>query len=551
MKSRTISFVILGLVLMALAWRSAAQPTPNPPGQISYQGFLTDANGIPLATNSPVNYNVIFRIFDASTGGNVKWAEQQVVTVDRGYFTVMLGNGIPISGPAGNLTTVFSGIDASDRYLEITVLGLAPNDPPIAPRLRLLASPYSLLANSALNVDGGALTTGTVVDARLSSNVALRAGGNFFTNDQHIVAGDLYMDSTHAVYARNAASGVYEVFAWPRYTDNVTYLNYGANGFNIRNNANTSAIFMANNGNIGIGTTTPGYPLNFGNSPGDKISLWGSSGDHYGFGIQNNLMQIFTAGSYADIAFGYGQSGSMTETMRVTGTGQVGIGTSAPGQTLQIGDPNINGSQGMIRLASRSSAGGASRTWDIGVPQTGDTSSGVGYSFVVNDGGTTDFMVQWGSGNVGIGTTTPGAKLDVNGNVNVAGKVTSPEWNVQDVITVYSGTDNLSAGQYNTSGNFVCHGGTLRITVSGSGRSNGGGNLIGVATLLDGAFLPQYTFSSVLVFVNDTGHHAFVSRTFTLHGIAAGSHTLKLQAESTTYIDSNDQLYATVEELPF
>src|SRR5690349_7115326 len=80
--------VVLGawcLVLLVAAPLSHAQATRTPPGQISYQGFLTDANGIPLATNAPRNYTIVFRIWDASTAGSNIWAEQQIVTVDRGY----------------------------------------------------------------------------------------------------------------------------------------------------------------------------------------------------------------------------------------------------------------------------------------------------------------------------------------------------------------------------------------------------------------------------------------------------------------------------------
>jgi len=71
--------------LLALAFAPlmahAQPPTANPPGQISYQGFLTDANGIALATNRPVNFTVIFRIYPppaappmpASNGANRRW----------------------------------------------------------------------------------------------------------------------------------------------------------------------------------------------------------------------------------------------------------------------------------------------------------------------------------------------------------------------------------------------------------------------------------------------------------------------------------------------
>src|SRR3974377_796745 len=89
-------FLLLLLTFwVELAW---AQPTQNPPGQISYQGFLTDANGVPLATTQPKNYDVSFRIYNAPSGGAAVWGEIQTVTVDRGYFSVLLGQGAALSG---------------------------------------------------------------------------------------------------------------------------------------------------------------------------------------------------------------------------------------------------------------------------------------------------------------------------------------------------------------------------------------------------------------------------------------------------------------------
>jgi len=89
-----------------------------------------------------------------------------------------------------------------------------------------------------------------------------------------------------------------------------------------------SNIYYAS-GNVGIGIT-PVYPLNFGSTLGDKISLFGTATNHYGFGIQDYKLQIYTVASNTDIVFGYGSSASLTETMRIKGNGQVGIGTSSP-----------------------------------------------------------------------------------------------------------------------------------------------------------------------------------------------------------------------------
>ena len=66
------------------------------------------------------------------------------------------------------------------------------------------------------------------------------------------------------------------------------------------------------------------------------------------------------------------------------------------------------------------------RTWDIGVPQTGDDTSGFGYSFVIDDpaqGAGPEFIVHYATGFVGIGTNSPQAKLDVNGTMQAGGLI--------------------------------------------------------------------------------------------------------------------------------
>lgn len=84
-------------------------------------------------------------------------------------------------------------------------------------------------------------------------------------------------------------------------------------------------VMKTSTGNIGIGMSSPGFPLNFPNTLGDKISLYGNSGSHYGFGIQGSLLQVHSSGAGDDIAFGYGSSASFTERARIINSGEIGL----------------------------------------------------------------------------------------------------------------------------------------------------------------------------------------------------------------------------------
>jgi len=395
---------LTALTLLGSLHLAHAQSSTNaPPDRLSYQGYLADANGDPLAPLAPGNFTIVFRIWTAPNGGSRLWSEQQVVTVDKGNFSVVLGEGTPYLGEGRpSLSSVLaSQSDASERYIgiNVTVGGTATE---ILPRLRLLPTPYAFLSTSArqltsatggtvvthannrvevtghlqvngivsgngsgltqLNVPANAVTSGTFADARIPTSVARRSGGNTFTENQ-----------------------------------------------------------VLSNGRLGIGTAVPGFPLSFPDTLGDKISLYGQSGNHFGFGIAPSTLQIHANASNSDIAFGYGNSANMTETMRIKGSGNVGIGNPNPVKRLHIGSDTTPGSEGMIRLGSTSPGGVASRSWDVGVPQGGNSADGINYSFVIDDTFLpgTEFMVKWGTGNVGIGTTNPVAKLDVRGDIKM------------------------------------------------------------------------------------------------------------------------------------
>lgn len=162
-----IRSTILALCLLAGAILTTheAWATPFPPERMTYQGFLVDANGDALGQGSPVNYDLVFSVWDEQNGGEAKWGEQQTVTVDKGYFSVLLGEGAAATGYTNvPLSSVFAG-DASARYIEITVKGIGTDgaDLTIRPRLQLVTSPYAFMARGTVPIGGIIMWSGTTV----------------------------------------------------------------------------------------------------------------------------------------------------------------------------------------------------------------------------------------------------------------------------------------------------------------------------------------------------------------------------------------------------
>ena len=170
---------VAGIALMpGKALAQAANP--NPPARMTYQGFLVGSDGVALGNAAPKNYDVIFTLYNSETASaapNILWGEQQTVTVDKGYFSVLLGEGAAVSGVAHtDLSGLFKGADASDRFVGITVKGIGTGGATvdITPRLRLLSSPYALLAQNALK-----LVSNTGVEVITATDNVVNVTGTF------------------------------------------------------------------------------------------------------------------------------------------------------------------------------------------------------------------------------------------------------------------------------------------------------------------------------------------------------------------------------------
>lgn len=138
----------LGLV----GWVALAQSRPEPPDLLLFEGHVVGGDGAVVGTSKPVNYPVVFRVFDRPVGGQLLWSEQQTVSVFQGAFSALLGEGNAYANePRPPLSSIFRSSTASDRYVEVTLraAGAGTTDVTVAPRTRLAVGAFSMLATHA------------------------------------------------------------------------------------------------------------------------------------------------------------------------------------------------------------------------------------------------------------------------------------------------------------------------------------------------------------------------------------------------------------------
>lgn len=204
------------------------------------------------------------------------------------------------------------------------------------------------------------------------------------------------------------------------------WLNLYANGTS-KAFIGSNAVSYFNGGNVGIGTTSPDYQLEV-----EKTSAQATIG--ITGGATDARLHLKTNNGDWMLQNDYSNNGALSfynsgHRLVVAKNGNVGIGTTNPSEKLEV--------NGNVKLSLSSSLYLGNSGEKITSPSNGDlelhsrtelrikanTNNASGNSIEFYNGGTEKMRIA-SSGNVGIGTTSPSEKLEVDGNVKTSGTLT-------------------------------------------------------------------------------------------------------------------------------
>ncbi|MEM7392935.1 MAG: hypothetical protein AAF492_11375, partial [Verrucomicrobiota bacterium] len=183
--------MIKSILFIAIVSSQLSTSYAEAPERINYQGRMIDDGQLVNGSTQ-----LIFRIYDDPTAGNLHYAETQTVTIIDGLYATQIG----LSNPApGALSAALSNAMV---YLELEVGGTT-----LSPRERIVSVAYALKAGG---VSPGAIDSAMLADGSVSAvDLAADAVGSEAIADGSITAADIDAGSFSNTFWRvNGNAGV-------------------------------------------------------------------------------------------------------------------------------------------------------------------------------------------------------------------------------------------------------------------------------------------------------------------------------------------------------
>ncbi len=256
---------------------------------------------------------------------------------------------------------------------------------------------------------------------------------------------------------------------------------------------------LAINGNVGIGTTAPAYKLDVvGTARFSQPIFVGSPGDPSHAATK----------SYVDSAVGGGGGAGSFATLTVSGTstlattqGRVGIGTTGPGNLLEVNTDIAGEGYSLYDSVSARQIAKLYRGSSSNDPGVLDLYNAGSVTVSINGEANVNSYFNTG-GNVGIGTTAPAYKLDVVGTARFSQPIFVGSPGDPSHAATKSYVDSSIAS--GTSSNaFAC---SADETCDMNGANLNNGNIVGVNKLTVTTIDPLYEINGVkyATYVSDT-----------------------------------------------
>lgn len=416
MKTIKISLVVLCFLFLS---EHFAQSIPT---TINYQGALKDASGNNVPNG---NYTLTFNIYNTSSGGTALWTETKLVNVEDGIFSTLLGSltaitlpfdaaywlGVVVGGTEFSPRIAFSSVPYSRMSLNVpdnSLTAIKISSGQVVKSLNGIRDNVNLVAGSNVTITpsgnnitisssgggggtvtqvstgagltGGPITTTGTISVPNSGITSAMLQNNSVTSakivDGTITAADI--GNTQVVKSINTLKDDVSIVAGSNITitpsgNNLTISStaggFGGTGttnyiprFTGDNTLGNSALFQSGT-NLGIGTTTPSYPLhvNVNNSTAAIYSVNTATGINSA-GVYGQAAQLdwFGTGGYF-IGGWIGVLGIVTpsgDQSYVGVYGSVAEGTSTAGDRYGVyGVTSSGGTGGRIGVYGQASGG--------------------------------------------------------------------------------------------------------------------------------------------------------------------------------------------------